>query len=350
MLRPYKPINDVIYKAHSLIEFLIFNVWGKADSSSYKTKLNNELKHLCTQHTWLDTNIKNIYKACKKLDQKKREDFILAFKTNNEIEELCNGTISPISLETIDPTLTIVIIPFFNQLYTRFLGWSQITRKYGSKKAYYDKLIMKNDFVFCPCCGFGDIKTYNSKGHSPFDHYLPLKHYPFSAINFSNLVPMCHVCNSDTKGERDILKSKKAVLFPFQSSPLEISIGIVLNKKHLNKLITKIEERGHKIDFVCLSIFFTPDDAKVASWNDIFDIKARYFAKIADHRISWLDNVRSMYRKPHVNSFEMAFDEVIEDDSNKYLGFLKTPYLKDLKSYKSLIEAMQEVSGNSVIH
>lgn len=349
MLKVYKRIENDIFKAHKLIEYLVNEVWCKADNQRYKTKLNEELKVLVAKYDWLDKHIKDIYKISKDLSPEQKSNFKTAFIVNNKIEALCNGEVEAIPLTSLDKNLVDALTPFFEELYTKFLGWALVYNKYGKKKAYYDKLLLENDFVFCPCCGFGDIKTYYSKGHSPFDHYLPLKHYPFSAINFDNLFPMCHICNSDNKGEDDIIKSGQRVFYPFFSPHPEIKVNVKLEKKSLSKLITKIESKGEKLTDKDIEVSLTPNTEKVISWDKIFSIKDRYFGKIADHRISWIDDVRSMYRKDHIDSYAKAFDEVIQDDSNKYLGFLKAPYLENLKAYNHLVQAMSEVSGDHLI-
>lgn len=199
MLRTYKRINNKIFKAQELIVYLVCEVWCKADQQRYKTRLNEELKSLVETHEWFEYHVKKIYRIAKDLTPNQKDDFKNAFLINNEIEKICNLATAPVALSSLDKDLVDALIPFFKELYTKFLGWVLVYKKYGQKKEYYDELILENEFVFCPCCGYGDIKTYNQDGHSPFDHYFPLKHYPFSAINFDNLFPLCHTCNSDRK-------------------------------------------------------------------------------------------------------------------------------------------------------
>lgn len=350
MFRVYTRFNSDIFKAHDLIVYLVCEVWCKADRQRYRTKLNAELLELIDAHDWFDEHVKKIYKIAKDLTLDQKNDFKNAFLNNNKIEELCNLDLPIIELSSLDETLVKALVLFFKELYTKFLGWELIYNKYGKKKEYYDELILQNEFVFCPCCGFGDIKTYNQDGHSPFDHYLPLKHYPFSAINFNNLFPLCHTCNSSYKGETDILKDGKKVFYPYSIKHPDIKVSTKLEKKSLGKLITKTTDLANKISSDDMLLGLIPDNDQISSWDTIFKIKTRYLGKIADHRISWLDDVRAMYRKPHIGgSYEKAFDEVITDDSNKYLGFLKSPYLQNLKSYSSLLDAMIEVSGDHLI-
>jgi len=353
MLKVYKSIPHDIYKAHNLIEYLVNEVWSKADNKQCKSKLNDELKALYESQPWFQKQIKAIYKVCKSLPPQEKEDFKNAFAHNNRIEELCDGIITPIALNTLNENLIKVVKPFFKKLYTRFLGWKAIRDKYGEKKIYYGELNLKNGFINCPCCGFGDLKTIYSKGRSAFDHFLPQKHYPFSSTNFNNLVPICTTCNSDEKGEVDVLKDGKPVYYPFAKNHPSIEVTVEVDKKVLKKLIEPTDNLKCKITKSEVKVGFNLQDDKTQSWDRIFDIKSRYFEKISSNRVGWFTKVDKHYRKykEKINDYsvENAFDDVIEDDSDDQLGFLKAPYLKSMKSNAHLIRAMEEVCGSSRI-
>ena len=354
MLKVYKPLPHDIYKAHNLIEYLVNEVWCMADNKQCKSKLNDELKALYEDQPWLKKQIKAIYKVCKSLTPQEKEDFKNAFAHNNRIEELCDGKITPIALSTLNKDLVKVVKPFFKELYTRFLGWKVIREKYGDKKEYYDQLNRKNGFIDCPCCGFGDLETIYSKYRSAFDHYLPQKHYSFSSINFNNLVPICTTCNSGRKGEKDILKEGKPVYYPFAKTHPNIEVTVDVDKKVLKKLIESTNDLKSEISKSEIKVDFNLKDDKTKSWDRIFDIKSRYFERISSNRIGWFTKVDKHYRKYKEKiidySVENAFDDVIEDDSDDQLGFLKAPYLESLKSNRHLVKAIEEVAGSSKIN
>lgn len=352
MLKVYKTIPNDIYKAHHLIEYLVNKVWCKADNQQCKSKLNLELKELYETQPWFKRHVCNIYRVCKTLKVNEKKIFKKAFKNNNRIEDLCEGVIKPTKLSTLNEELLKALRPFFKKLYTQFLGWKAIRDKYGDKKTYYVELNLKNGFIECSCCGYGDLKTIYSKGRSAFDHYLPQKHYPFSSTNFDNLVPICTTCNSDEKGEVDVLKDRKSIYYPFATNHPSIGVTVNVDKKVLRKLIEPTDDLKNKIRKSEIKVEFDINDDKTESWNRIFDIKTRYFGKIADNRVGWIDDVRQIYRDPDViiNTYEGAFDKVIATDSNKHLGFLKSPYLKSMKSNGHLIRAMDEVTGSSIIN
>jgi hypothetical protein len=358
MLKVYTPINPThaIFKAHDLIEFLVNEVWCQADKKPLKDKLNPTLKALY-ENNRLKTfkiEIDAIYKVCQGLKAKEKTDFQNAFATNNRIKDLCDKSVDPIPLSTLNQDLVEKIEPFFKGLYTGFLGWKTVVEYSGAKKEYYDDLNLLNGFTVCPCCGYGDLKTIYSKGRSAFDHYLPQKHYPLSATNFENLFPICTECNSDEKGEVDILEAKKLIFYPFADKHPEIEISVEVDSKAFPKLIKRTDNLNDKITNSDIVVKFDLDDERIESWNRIFDIKSRYFGKIADNSVPWLNKVISVYRlfSTQIDGYtiEKSFDNVIELDINDYLGFLKTPYLKCLKDKSHLIKAVNEVSGSSKIN
>lgn len=352
MLKAYKPIKNSIFDAHKLIEYLVIEVWCKSDNQRCRTKLNDELKILYdnTRLIWFKKSLNEIYKVSKTLSIAEKDAFQNAFEINNNIEALCSNPTTRVTINTLNKDLLKVILPFFKELYSNFLKWVDVSAKYGSKKEYYNDLITFNKFKFCPCCGFGQIKTIYDDGHSPFDHYLPLKHYPFSVVNFNNLIPLCNICNSDNKGEKDILKKDKKVFFPLNKKHKEIGIKVEVETKIFKRIIVKIN-KSDELDKNDVAVDFSDKSEEITSWDEIFKIKKRYFGQIANNRENWLNDVKQVFRNKKIKTanYVEAFDMVIELDSNKELGFLKTPFLNKMKSFTSLIEAYEEVTGDYII-
>ena len=66
-----------------------------------------------------------------------------------------------------------------------------------------------------------------------FDHFLPKSRYPFFAISFYNLIPSCHICNSNLK--RDIDFTTSTNLHPYLNSlddTLKFTIEFVKKAKY----------------------------------------------------------------------------------------------------------------------
>lgn len=348
MLHSYQKKEHKIFKAQDLIRNLVVEVICKADNEDCYTKVKVYpiLVKLYDNNRsdWFKKSIENIYKESKKLDNTERTKLIEVFDNNNNIQYLCLNPTKRLPISCIKDEVSGLLVDFFKELYSKFLSWKDVFSEFGTKKEYYDALIEENEFRFCPGCGYGIIKNSYDKGHSAFDHYLPLKHYPFSAVNFNNLFPLCNDCNSDSKGETDILKKGKRIFYPFNNNHPKIDFNVSVEPKSLIKYINKKERIGEKelkIDVVCEAKF----NEELESWDYIFEVGKRYFGQVAQNGKSWLGDVLEKQRKTK-ETIQKSFDTIIDDDSNKHLGFLKSPFLSELKNYDSLIEAINE-SGNS---
>ena len=66
----------------------------------------------------------------------------------------------------------------------------------------------KLDIPTCPYCNRTYTKTViTQKGEKiirpEFDHWFPKSEYPLLALSFYNLIPSCHICNSNVKGKTE---------------------------------------------------------------------------------------------------------------------------------------------------
>jgi hypothetical protein len=352
MLIAYTKIDHSIFKFQDVIVYLVEEVFCKADKQKCYARIGtNEILKLLYNNTrtdWFKKNVEHIYTECRKLNGEQKYSILEVFQNNNEIEHLCNHPQDLIPISLIEEPVRTLITEFFKEFYDKILDWKDIKDKYGSKKDYYDDLLWDNDKIkSCPCCGYGILKTIYEKGHSSYDHYLPKKHYPFSSVNFNNLFPLCNECNSDYKGEEPILSYHKKIFYPFNNSHPEINFEVNVDPKSLVKFIDKrekLDESDIAVRILCAEKY----SEEIESWDEIFEVKHRFFGQIATNGKSWLDDVREKQRKTKKGYFE-CFDDIIEDDSNKPLGFLKSPFLANLKMHKSLLDALNEVTGDSII-
>lgn len=88
----------------------------------------------------------------------------------------------------------------------------------------YEECLDKGEFVdnrglkVCPYCGSTSIAVCYKKDGTvikpPIDHFLPKGKYPFLAMNFFNLIPVCTTCNNaPAKGTMDPLAEDGKTLF-----------------------------------------------------------------------------------------------------------------------------------------
>ena len=196
--------------------------------------------------------------------------FCEAIRKSNDIKGICNGDIIPwkeadIPLEVRELTKTLFI-----KLYEDVLKGSIFKENYGGRLDHYHafKKIAHNDYEFCPACGMVEMKTYEDKRTDQYDHYLPKDIYPFSSVNFENLVPICIDCNSlEVKSNKDILSYTGKVFYPFEGNmdQIIIEIQIKTNNTDLSKIVWDI-------DYSCI----IAKDEEIQAWKNVYNIESRH--------------------------------------------------------------------------
>lgn len=334
MLRLYKPLdNRDIFKLHTMLEHLVCSVWCEANNGeTCESKLNADLKVIYDSYEWLKTEIDDIYTEFIPLLDADKQSIKDAFSTNNKIEELCSGTESPIYLDALPDIVENSIKPLLVNFYEALLERAKVP---GTKKDYYEKLIDENDFQHCPCCGLIDFESSDSKNREAFDHYLPKAHYPFSSVNFKNLVPLCYKCNSDRKKAKDPIEGGRKAFYPFSLNGHNIGIDFTLDK---TKDLRKLERTD-------LNIVFNGDADEINTWDTLFDIKERYndtTRKISKTLLQRIKRRHIKFSEGNPNwTYEDSMNELIADyENDKYEDkkFLKIPLMEELKRSANLID------------
>ncbi|VAX23387.1 hypothetical protein MNBD_IGNAVI01-2489 [hydrothermal vent metagenome] len=337
MLRLYKPIQHDIFKLQSMLEHLVCNVWCEANSGeSCESKLDADFKVIYDSYDWLKKEIDVIYTKFIPLSDADKKSIKDAFSTNNKIEKLCEGTETPIYLDELPDIVENKIKPLFVDFYEKLLERAKVP---GTKKDYYEKLIEENDFHYCPCCGLIDFESSDSKYREAFDHYLPKSDYPFSSVNFHNLVPLCYKCNSDRKKVKDPIKDGRKAFYPFiVNGQAEHRIGI--------KITIDKSKDLRNLDKADLTIEFEGYDEKIETWDSLFDIKERYNdsirKKISKTLLQRIKRRHQLFRKNNASwTYDNTLNFLIDDYENDLYEdkkFLKKPFMIELKSSASLIE------------
>ncbi|MEJ7822790.1 MAG: hypothetical protein WKF85_10740, partial [Chitinophagaceae bacterium] len=235
-------------------------------------------------HDYIFTPLAETFLICKGLDRRNIKLLKTAVHNNNKIRELCNGDIEPIKykqIESIDTNLSMAIKTFCNSLYDYCLDLAPFYNTYEDTNTYYKKMVQKSKT--CRCCGIGHVLTKFHSHRGALDHYLPKSIYPFSSLNFKNLIPICEYCNAKYKLGKDTLcetknKGKKSetntrvkAFYPFSRIKFDIDITI----KFVGiKSVKSIEPENVDIDLQCEGY-----EQQIATWNRIFGIKENYKAE-----------------------------------------------------------------------
>jgi hypothetical protein len=100
---------------------------------------------------------------------------------------------------------------FLRQFYKNHLGkniakfprffFSEPESSTFGRQEFLSEFAKSNQLSVCPAC---DIESY-----SRIDHYFPKALYPHLSCHPFNLVPICNTCNTDYKGETNLIKRKK---------------------------------------------------------------------------------------------------------------------------------------------
>lgn len=334
MLRLYKPLdNHDIFQLHSMLEHLVCSVWCEASNDDCCSKLERDFKVIYDSYDWLKDKVDEIYELCKNLTAEEKLSIKNAFLVNNEIEKLCNGETTPKYLDDLPAVVKNKMKPLLVDFYETLLERAKVP---GKKQDYYQALITANDLKYCPCCGLSYFESEDSRYREAFDHYLPKAHYPFLSVNFRNLVPLCHKCNSDRKGDKNPIENDKKAFYPFgDRDKHKIQIAIQINK-------TKDLRDLQRDDLI---VTLNGDVGKIETWDWLFDIKERYNDSLRGLSKSLLQRIKRRHidfqktnpQQTYVESLERLIADY-EYDKYEDTKFLKIPYMEELKNCTPLID------------
>lgn len=345
MLFPYKFVNHKLEIMQKYMDFIFFNVWLKAkylgefDPSLFNG--NKELQDIIIYFNYVEKSpqygkyfvekVRKIFYIFKKLNSYQLKLLKKWYVSNNNIKEVCRGNKSPIKYSEIkfNEELVTELKDIYSVLYEQ--------NRVGLKKIlqHYQKFMNVNKKGYCPFCGLHRIKgKYHSKKEA-YDHFLPQEHYPFVHINFQNLAPMCHECNSSYKLRKDPLyldkKNRNKVFYPYSLFNYKIDISFTINTTQKES----IEPKNIDLFFS----YVTTDDKydkeeEVESWKKIFDIEERYKALCSYDELGsyWLEKVQN---EAENNPGKLSKDDIFAEIKRFYKSnpfaehnFLQVPFLE----------------------
>lgn len=363
MLFPYKYINHDIEKLQSYLDFLFLKVWCKArvDFDSSKLDRYAELKTIYeTLHhddgewaTFFNGHIEDIYKEFLKKSKSERKQLKKYYLINNNINSLCvSNSKSPLcydDLEKQHPKLCKLLKTFYSKLYGAKSPF--ILAVFGNlltlKADHYKEFNIVNFDGHegkCPFCGLNPIKGNDHTKLEAYDHFLPKGTYPFNSINFTNLSPMCHECNSSYKLEKeplmniDPLKKKSKVrrkaFYPYSKDKWQLNFKVELSNADFGTL--KKEE-------IKIVVEANNRDEEIESWLEVYGIEERYKAKILakhDGRRWYGDikdgihNARKILKNDALTQQDWVELKLSECDTDFLAdcSFLKKPFIEECRS------------------
>lgn len=290
MLFSYKYISHQIEKMQQFIDFIFYEVWCKAPGNGqFRVELfdgNPDLKEVMVLFQYGDTksgdffygHVDCIYAHFAALNPAQIDRFKSWYQGNNDIEKACtNDPTSQLvryaDIKLINADLCNELSTFFKRLYPEMLGIAVFREKIGELDDHYRCFMQINASGKCPFCGINDIKGEHYTKREAYDHYLPKARYPFNSINFRNLAPACHECNSSYKLNKDPLRSttgRRRAFYPYAQSCHSIQVTIDLNASNVDQIVPE--------DLV---LQFGPKELneEIETWKDVYGIEERYKAQ-----------------------------------------------------------------------
>ena len=345
MLFPYTYVPHQMEKMQAFIDFIFHEVWCKAPIGLvFHPDLfdgNPELKEVMGEFGFsaqaaergktFYKDVKAIYDLFASLSPREIDQFKLWYQGNNDLEKVCANDpaihlvrYTDIAVNHKDLAAQLGI--FFKGLYSQsLLGLAALRAKIGDIDDHYQAFVSTNKTGKCPFCGIGDIKGENHSKREAYDHYLPKTLYPFNSINFRNLAPACHDCNSAYKLQKDPAHNaagRRKAFYPYTSASHVIDLKVILLNTNFDKL---------GVDDIIIQFGPLELAEELDTWKDAYGIEERYKAKFCAESDGkyWLTQVLDEWTEDGRDPAEFMTTLARQVNRNPYAesGFLKKPFL-----------------------
>ena len=337
MLFNYTYIHNDAEKLQELVRHIVIDVWCQATDPFSIDLIDNTVFTCSTGETdtirnkvnrtrvKLKNPIEEIYNLCLAFSTDQKDYIRDAFERNNNIEAICNNTITPIFYDELErntsPDFASKVKSFFNSLYEDIFG-----QKPYFINQHYDAFMQENKRL-CPTCGLNTLEADASNHRDDYDHYLPKEKYPFNAVNLKNLMPICSDCNKKWKKTNNPVMNTLGVAsayYYYSSTVPDVDIKIIVNNLDICDL-----------NIVLLSATM---QEKVDSWNRVYSIGRRYKEHVICHNEvgkGWLRKAKADFDRDPSYSIDNEIDDAKAHRlENK--NFIRAPFLEECKN-KGLI-------------
>lgn len=319
MLFPYTYVPHQMEKMQIFIDFIFHEVWCKAPIGLlFGPELfdeNPDLKEVMVEFGFAAKaaergrafykDVKAIYDLFAYLSPQEIDRFKQWYRGNNDLEKVCAND-PAIHLARYDDiavnhgNIADQLGVFFKGLYSQsLLDLAALRAKIGDIDDHYQTFVSTNTVGKCPFCGLSDLLGPNHIPREAYDHYLPKALYPFNSINFRNLVPACHHCNSSYKTSNDPAYTPKdparavhrrAVFYPYKTAAHSIELQVFLQHSDIAELTP-----------ADITLQFGPAavSEELDTWKDVYGIEERYKAKICGENDGkyWLAQVLDEWKE-----------------------------------------------------
>ncbi len=335
MIHAYTYIETPQSRLHEFVMAFFNRIEFETGEFSNELFVKEFYENLVKRHRKiLGRAFKDIYRIIKEWDQPKRSVFCKSVRESNEIKDICAGRITPWKEGDIPEEIRYLTKNLFANLYESVLKGEIFQPVYGTRKDHYHlfKKHLKNNYEYCPACGIRPMHTYEDDITDQYDHYLPKDLYPFSSVNFQNLVPVCTDCNSfQVKGNDDILRHTGKVFFPFDDDHSEIEIDIKIKKNDVE--LSNIE---WNVSYSCSN----GKQDEIEAWKKIYKIESRHKKHISGSIETWYKH----YWNDQNNKRSI---EEIPDKARRTESYLRKLKDRNILEYSSLFAIISSFDANA---
>jgi hypothetical protein len=243
-----------------------------------------------------------------------------AFQLNRNVQNLCNDpTALPVKFDALPNGIRVLLKDFLTMLWENFPQNALLEGSCGTVQEHFNSFVASThqQALICPFCGLNKLKTSESINRDAYDHYIPKAFYPFISINFQNLFPICHECNSDEKKATDTLyngAARRQVFYPFDTTylPNQLSISVTPTEAY-NPI--NFKTLLYDINWAYTISLAGNADPRLISWDEIFHIKRRYTENVLRYQTEWYDELVMRYKRELGKGtlFNAFMTEIIED-------------------------------------
>lgn len=344
MLFPYTYVPHKMEKMQEFIDFIFHEVWCKASASGpfglHLFDANAELREVMDAFYYSDAqgadffygHVERIYGLFSVLTAAQINQFQHWYQGNNDLEKVCANDPTAQLVRYADITVTHEdlgeqLAVFFKGLYSKsLLDLAALRAKIGDIDDHYQAFVSTNKAGKCPFCGIGDIKGEHHSKREAYDHFLPKALYPFNSINFRNLAPACHECNSTYKLSKDPARNpmgRRKAFYPFAVAMQSMGIQVILQHSDIENL----KSADVELQFGPAAI-----NEEIDTWRELYGIDERYKAKVCGENDGkyWLEQLLGEWKENGRDPAEFLTILARQARSRPYAdcNFLKKPFLE----------------------
>ncbi len=209
--------------------------------------------------------------------------------------------------------------------------------EYGKWKAY--ELAKKIGITVCPYCN--RIYTFivgndlNKGTRFEYDHFFAKSDYPYLALSFFNLVPSCHICNSNFKGKKEFKLSKNIHHY------IEgFGDNIVFSIKPKNIYFINGKASSYRIRFKKGNFSIWDGNKVMAAFENITTFQLTRLYNMHKDYVDELIQKSIIYNEEYVNELYSRFSGTLFNNKNDVKRLIVSNYIDENDYHKRVLSKL----------